>query len=171
MSQPPDPLPPADAGTRQLLTGERDALAAIEMVIARAQRRLMVFDHELKGRGYNSPQRFETLRTFLLASRQNDIRIALHETRGLEADCARLLMLKQQFPTSVRIHRTIGVARNAQDPLLLADDHSYWHRLHYQHPRSVLLLDSSVDARPLMERFEEIWESSEAAAVGGALGL
>lgn len=171
MSPPNDSLPPEHAGTRQLLSGERDALTAIDTVIARAQQSLMVFDHELKGRGYNSPTRYEVLRRFLLAGRQNTIRIALHEIRGLETDCPRLLMLKQQFPSAIRIHRTVGVARSAQDPLLIADDHSYWHRLHYQHPRSVLLLDTPIDARPLMERFEEIWESSEAAAVGSALGL
>ncbi len=170
MSAPTDP-PAPQTGTRQLLSGDRDALSAIDTVIGRAQRSLLVFDLELKGRGYNSPQRFEALRRFLQAGRQNEIRFALHETRGLEADCPRLLMLKQQFPTTIRIHRTVGVARSAQDPLLIADDHSYWHRLHYQHPRSVLLLDLTTSVRPLMERFEEIWESSEVAVVGGALGL
>lgn len=170
MSHPTDP-PSPQTGIRQLLTGDREALDAMDTVIGRAQRTLMIFDFELKGRGFNSPQRFEALRRFLLAGRQNEVRIALHETRGLEADCPRLLMLKQQFSSAIRIHRTIGVARSAQDPLLIADDHSYWHRLHYQHPRSVLLLDQAFQVRPLIERFEEIWESSEVASVGGALGL
>jgi hypothetical protein len=140
-------------------------------VVSRARQSLLIFDHDLKPRGFNSPQRCEALRAFLLAGRANKIHIALHETRGLEADCPRLVVLRQQFHSNITIHQTLGVARNANDPLIIADQNAYWHKLHYQHPRSVLVLDDALDTLALTERFNEIWESSEPAIVGGAAGL
>lgn len=159
------------APRRDILSGDRDATAAIDLVIASAKQRLLIFDHALKTRGYNSPQRCEVLRRFLLASRTNEIRISLHEVAGLEADCPRLINLMQQFPGKVRIQQTVGVARSASDPFVIADDVAYWHKLHYQHPRSVLVMGDLLDTMALAERFAEIWESSEPAPVGGATGL
>ncbi|MBL8518843.1 MAG: hypothetical protein JNM76_17910 [Betaproteobacteria bacterium] len=174
MSNPPDfPDQPVDAGKtrRDILSGDREALVAIDTVIATAKRTLLVFDIGLKVRGYNSPQRCEVLRKFLLSSRDNRIRIALHEPRGLEADCPRLLNLMQQFQSGIRIHQTMGVACSAEDPFVIADDAAYWHKLHYQHPRSVLVMHDLQDTLALTERFNEIWESSAPAQVGGATGL
>lgn len=175
MSATTDPTghPSAESGAarREILSGDRDALAAIELVVSTAKRRLLVFDHDLKSRGYNSPQRFENLRRFLLAGRSNELRIALHETRGLEADCPRLVLLAQQFPHSVRLQQTVGIARNAPDPFVIADESAFWRKLHYQHPRSILAIGDVPDTVSLAERFSEIWESSEPVPVGGATGL
>lgn len=175
MSVPAEPAGPTGGGLgtprREILMGDRDALAAIELVVSTAQRRLLIFDHDLKSRGYNSPLRFETLRKFLLALRGNEIRIALHETRGLEADCPRLVRLAQQFPGCIRMQQTVGVARTAADPFVIADESAYWHKLHYQHPRSILAIGDVPDTVALAERFSEIWESSEPVPVGGASGL
>lgn len=175
MSAPIDPAVSSPGSAveprRELLTGDKDAIVAVDTVIAHAKRRLLIFDIELKSRGFNSLPRCEVLRRFLLADRNNVIRIALHETRGLEADCPRLIALVQQFPSSIRIHQTVGVARGAPDPLVIADDTAFWHKLHYQHPRSVLALGDIQETLALAERFGEIWESSEPAPVGGATGL
>jgi hypothetical protein len=175
MSEPIDSAddPPGESTKpeREILSGDRDALVAIDSVVAAAKRRLLIFDLSLKPRGFNNPQRCAVLRTLLLAARTNEIRIALHEVQGLESDCPRLIALAQQFPSSIRIHQTIGVARTAQDPFIIADEAAYWHKLHYQHPRSVLATGDIADTLALAERFEEIWESSEPAPVGGVTGL
>jgi hypothetical protein len=167
----PDGASDAARPQRDILTGDRDALAAMDMVIAKTKHELLIFDFELKSRGYNSPQRCEVLRKILLGGRDNRIRIALNEIRGLEADCPRLMNLAQQFPSALRIHQTIGVARGAEDPFVIADTAAYWRKLHYQHPRSVLVLNDLQDTLALTERFSEIWESSEPASVGGVTGL
>lgn len=155
----------------QLLTGHGDALVAIDAVIARAQRSILIFDVDLKDRGYNTPIRHDALRAFLLASRGNRLQIALHNTQELEADCPRLINLLRQFPSAIQIHRTTGVARDASDPFLIADDAHFWRKPHHQHPRSVLSLGSATDAKPLIERFGEIWESSEPGISSSTLGL
>lgn len=153
------------------LTSLADSQAAIDEVIGAARRTLRIFDISLAGRGFNSPARMDRIREFLVAGRAHRLLVALHETQTLERDAPRLLALLRQFPMSVEIHRTVGQARDALDPFVVADDHSAWHQLHHEQARAIVALHSPPDAVPLAQRFEEIWELSEPCALGRVLGL
>jgi len=156
----------------RILSGHIEAREAIENVIGKASRILRIFDHDdLAARGFNDLARNAVLRRFLMAGRSNEIRIALHDTDRLERDCPRLLNLLREHPVTIQIHRATGVALQANDPFIVADDAHFWRQLHYQHPRSVLSLGSAIDTKPLLERFEEIWLSSEAAVSATTIGL
>ena len=151
--------------------GTAESQAAIDEVIAAADKTLRIFDLNLANRGFNSPARADKLREFLVRGRAHRLHIALHETDGLERDCPRLLALLRQFPMSIEIHRTLAQARNAMDPFVLADDHSVWHQQHAEQPRAIVALHSPQDAVPIAQRFEEIWELSEPAVSATTLGL
>jgi hypothetical protein len=153
------------------LSGMAESQAAIDEVIQAAQRTLRIFDVTLSQRGYNSPQRLERLRQFLVAGRAHRLLIALHDTEPLERDCPRLLALLRQFPMSIEIHRTVQQARRAMDPFVVADDHSVWHQMHHEQPRAIVALHSPADAAAIAQRFDEIWEFSEPAVSATTLGL
>ena len=153
------------------LSGMAESLAAIDEVIAAARRTIRIFDVSLSNRGFGAPARIERVRELLVAGRAHRLLIALHETELLERENPRLLQLLRQFPMSIEIHRTLAQARNAQDPFVLADDHSVWHQLHHQQPRAIVALHSPADAMPIAQRFEEIWELSEPAVSATTLGL
>ena len=143
------------------LFGNAESQAAIDEVIAAAGRTLRIFDVSLSGRGFGSPARIEKLRELIVSGRAHRIYIALHDTEPVERECPRLLMLMRQFPMSIEIHRTLGEARNANDPFVVADDRHLWRQIHYTQPRAVVALHSPQDAIPIVQRFEEIWELSE----------
>ena len=166
MSQPEHP-----EREHRTLTGLKDAREAIDRVIAAATRELAIFDDRLENRGYEAPERIEAMRRLLLAGRVHRIRIALHDTEPLQRTHARLLALLREFPAAIAIHRTVGEARNAHDPFVLADDHSAWHLLHQDHARSVVALHSPPDVHGLVHRFAEIWELTEPAVSATTLGL
>ena len=151
--------------------GVAESLAAIDEVIAVAQRTIRVFDISLTNRGFNSPARTDRLREFLVRGRAHRLLIALHETDLLERENPRLLVLLRQFPMSIEIHRTIAQARNAADPCVIADDHSVWHQLHFEQPRAVVAVHSPSDTLPISQRFDEIWDLSEPAVSATTLGL
>jgi hypothetical protein len=153
------------------ISGVAESLAAIDEVIAVAQRTIRVFDTTLSNRGFNSPERAERLREFFVAGRAHRLLIALHETDGLQREAPRLLTLLRQFPMSIEIHRTMAQARDAMDPFVVADDHSVWHQQHFEQPRAVVAIHSPADATPLAQRFEEIWHLSEPAVSATTLGL
>jgi hypothetical protein len=167
-NEPPEAAP--KPGYRPIF-GIADSLAAVDEVIASAERTIRIFDANFTNRGFNSPGRAEKLREFLVAGRAHRILVALHETDGLERDCPRLLTLLRQFPMSIEIHRTVGEARNAKDPFVLGDDHSVWHQLHFDQPRAIVALHSPPDALPIAQRFAEIWDLSEPAVSSTTLGL
>lgn len=162
---------PAPQPSYRPLTGITDSLAAIEQVIGEAQHAIRVFDISLGNRGFNAPALNEKLRQFLVAGRAHRLYIALHTTDHLDRECPRLLALLRQFPMSIEIHRTLGQARNAMDPFVIADDHSVWHQHHHEQPRSVVALHSPPDAVPILQRFDEIWQLSEPAVSATTLGL
>ncbi|HEX5629689.1 MAG TPA: hypothetical protein VFX72_08965 [Usitatibacteraceae bacterium] len=168
MNMPGKPEP--KASYRQI-EGNEQSRAAIDEVIGEAQKLLSIFDFTLDQRGYGNPARIEKLRHFLLAGRAHRIRIALHEPELLERHEPRLINLLRQFPAAIAIHRTVGQARNATDPFIVADDHSVWHLLHHEQHRAVVALHSPQDASPLRDRFEEIWELTEPAVSSSTLGL
>ena len=153
------------------LAGLADSLAAIEEVVAVAQRTLRIFDVSLSNRGFNSPALADSLRRLLVAGRSHRILIALHETTLLERENPRLLVLLRQFPMSIEIHRTVSQARSANDPFVVADDHSVWHQQHHEQLRAIVALHSPADAMPILQRFDEIWDFSEPAVSATTLGL
>lgn len=155
----------------RIISGLSDSQQAIDQVIAAAQGSIAIFDVSLERRGFNSPQRTELLRAFLAGGRAHRLRIALHETDGLDRECPRLLALLRQYPMSIEIHRTMAQARQAGDPFVVADEASVWHQLHFEQPRAVVALHSPADAMPIAQRFEEIWELSEPAVSATTLGL
>ena len=158
----------------RLMETRSEAREAIVDVLDQAKREIRIFDADaktLKDRGLNEPLRIEGLRRCLLESRDHKLRIALHDTRGIEGDLPRLMDLLTQFSGQIQIHRTLGRAAEARDSMIIADDAHFWRKLHVDHPRSVVTIHDAVDTRAFLERFEEIWDQSELAVTGRNLGL
>ena len=158
----------------RLMETRSEAREAIADVLDQAKREIRIFDADAKilnDRGLNQPLRIEGLKRLLLESRDHKLRIALHDTRGIEGELPRLMDLLTQFSGQIQIHRTLGRAAEARDSMIFADDAHFWRKLHIDHPRSVVTLHDAVDTRPFLERFEEIWDQSELAVTGSKLGL
>jgi hypothetical protein len=145
--------------------------AAIDRLVARGRRTIRIFDRNLEGAGFNDASRFEALRSFLLLSRDNRLRIVLHDVALVQRDCPRLLLLLRQFSDAVSIHQTNQEARGIYDGILLADDAHYVHRFHFDHPRGEWVLNDIPRTQGLLRRFEEIWAASAAAVTATTLGL
>ena len=151
-----------------------EANVAIESVVALATRELRIFDatpRTLHDRGFGALARIDLLRALLLGNRAHRLRIALHDTRGIEAELPRLVMLLTQFSGQLEIHRTIGQATEVRDVMIVADEDHFWRKPHIEHPRSMLTLHDATDTKPFIERFEQIWEKSELAVSGSTVGL
>jgi hypothetical protein len=152
------------------LLGNAEYEAAMDKVLAKAQRCIRIFEHTL-GRGYNSPQRFDLLRHFLLASRRNRVLIVVHEPHTIDRNCPRILNLLRLHSHAISIHETHANAKSVYDPFTVVDDHSYVHRFHFDEMRGLLALDDPIGTRTLSERFDEIWEASSPTVSATTIGL
>lgn len=159
-----------NAPEHRRIQGNREYEQALDLLLARPQRTLRIFDRHLGG-GYNGVQRYALLRDFLLRSRNNRLYLVLHDASGLARDCPRMINLLRQFSSAVTVHETEGQARRACDPIALADESHYLHRFHYDDTRALLALDDPQGTHGLLQRFQEIWEASAPAASATTLGL
>ena len=148
----------------------REYEGLVDGLIPQTQRIIRVFDQTLSP-PWNSPERFETLRQFLLADRANRLLIVVHDAEPIECERPRMVELVRQFGTAVRIHETLSLARQVYDPFVVFDANHYLHRFHYRFLRASHGTNDLVDAQQLLDRFNEIWDASALAVSAGASGL
>lgn len=177
-STPPETPPgapaetPAASAPREAVVDTVTAQAeAIDQVVDHAQQRLCIFDVDLSQAGWTSPRRAEKLAAFLRRQRNARVELILHDTRFLEAHCARLLAVQKHHSSAVTIYRTGPEARHAMDPLVIADGRHMLHRFHFDQPRAALAIDMPGVVRPLQMRFDEIWATGEPGLTATVLGL
>ena len=165
------PTDDSPAPRQETLASVAAQVAAIDELIALARRSIRVFDHDLSETGWNSPGRAEKLGQFLRRSRNATLAVIVHDTRWIEASCPRLIALLRMFGDRVTIYRTGAEARAAADPLVLVDNRHFLHRFHYEQPRAALAIEEPHLAKPLANRFDEIWATGEPGLSGTVLGL
>ena len=152
------------------ILGNAEYEAALDSILERATRSIRIFDHALSA-GYNSPKRFEILRSFILASRRNQLQIVVHNPQTLDRNCPRLLVLLRTYGYAINIHETHLNAKSVYDPFAVVDDGCFVHRFHFEEMRGLLGTNDPIGTHTLAERFSEIWESSSPAVSATTLGL
>lgn len=160
------PLP-----VERALASLAEQVEAIDALIDRAQSSMRVFDTDLSQGGWSDWQRAERLTAFFRRARGARLDVIVHDTRWLEQSCPRILTLLRTWGHAMTVYRTGPQARHAMDPLAIVDDRHFLHRFHADGLRATLAFDSPAAARPLCERFEEIWATGEPGLTGTVLGL
>ena len=144
---------------------------ALDTVVAQASHTLRLFDCDMHDGGLNSPQRYAGLKSFLFASPQNRLHIALHNVDYISRNCARMMSLLREHSYAVFIHQTNPEARAVFDSMLIGDDAHFVHRFHYEQPRGEYVLNDPDQTQALLQRFAEIWHASTLAVPATTLGL
>ncbi|MEJ1958784.1 MAG: hypothetical protein WDM70_04475 [Nitrosomonadales bacterium] len=153
------------------LDGTSDYIAALDTLCGLVQRELCVFEKDFEDIGFNSEARYNALRTFLLASPANALRLLVHDPRPLAQRCPRLIILLRQFGHNMHIYQTPKHLLHITEPFAVADESHYVRRFHFDDPRGILAQHDPVGARVLKSRFEEMWAASRPAVSSSTLGL
>jgi hypothetical protein len=148
-----------------------DSLIAIDDIIGTAIKHIRIFDISLREYGFNGPARVEQLSRFLQQGRNRRLDIILHKTDFLERDAPRFCHLLRTYAHCIDIRKTTHAAQSAMDAFVVADEHSYWHRMHTDHARAVAAINDAQGASGLLLRFAELTEASEPGISATTLGL
>ena len=148
-----------------------EARAAMVQVFAVAQKNLKIFLPDLSDIAFKDSQTVKVLESLLIGKPNNKIEVILHNADNLERECPRLLSVLRRHTDNFLIYQTMQSAKNASDGLVIADDHSSWHKLHYEHPKVIAVFNDKNTTMPLLSRFNEILDSAERAVVTTVLGL
>jgi hypothetical protein len=150
--------------------GMREYETLIDRMSPQTLRTIRIFDRALS-RSYNSQERFELLRQFLLASRVNRMMVAVHDASRMDRECPRMLLLLKQFSHAVSIRETLRPAKLVYDPFVIFDASHYLHRFHYDHLRAAQGTNDVLGAQQLIDRFSEIWDACGPAVSANVSGL
>jgi hypothetical protein len=153
------------------LNGIVDYIAALDTLCNLAQRNLYLFEKDFDGLGYNTEARYTTLRNFLLANPAHRLFVLAHDSHYLSTLCPRMMLLLQQFGTSMFIHQTPKNLQHISEPFSVADETNYVRRFHFDDPRGILAQHDPEKALVLKSRFLEMWASSRQAISSIKLGL
>ena len=170
---PPDTaLPPPPGLPREArLDSLADLDRAHDEVIALAQRHIRIFDIDLSGGRWNAADRCDALSSFLRRIPGARLDIIVHDTRWIESSGGRLSVLLLRHAHAMKVYRTGNAARAAMDPLLIVDDTHFVHRYHVGRTGGTLSIGDPERAKPLVDRFDEIWATGEPGVTGTVLGL
>ena len=141
-------------------------------LVALARHSIRVFDHDLSEMGWNSAGARGEARG--VPARVADREARDHRARHAlaRASCPRLVALLQGVQRPRDDLQDRGPKRKgAADPLVIVDGRHFLHRFHVEQPRAALVIEDPHLARPLINRFEEIWATGEPGLTGTVLGI
>jgi hypothetical protein len=143
-----------------LLTSEAEYRQACDTVLARAERELLIFDHDLAAMQLDKKARVDLLIDFLQTDALRRVRIVLHDPGPIERDAPRLLRLIADFSHMIEARQSPDNLRHLADTHLLADGCHGVRRFHVDQPRSAIILHDRAYIHPWQQRFEELWQVS-----------
>lgn len=157
--------------TSELITTWSEHDAALDTILALTSQSLSLFDGDLTKLRLDRPVVIERLRSLLGTGRENCVRIVLQNTESLRRDYPRLMTLLATRPQNLSILQCPQHLANLKDSMVIADDRHALIRIHKDHARSRVILDSAGDCAPYVKRFSEILEEGGEPVGATTLGL
>lgn len=155
----------------QIMVGESLYSDAINIILASAERELLIFDQDFSHGDFASKQKSELLQQFLNKSPSNQLTIVLQDTAFFKNKCPRLLDLMTIYGHKMTIYETNETAKHAKDCFILADDKNYVKRIHIDQARFRYGLNDLATASLLSTRFKELLEATHYVVTISRLGL
>ena len=154
-----------------IILGERNYEAALNLVIAKAQNELLIFDQDFVRGDYASAVRFELLFEFLSHNDLSKLTIILQSSEHFVNNCPRLFELLKLYGHKMTVFETNDAAKVAKDCFVIADKRHYCRRFHIDQARFKYAYDDEETCASLNMRFEELLEETTEAVSVTKLGL
>lgn len=155
----------------QIIVGEYFYAETINVVLANAQRELLIFDQDLSRGDFSSKQKYELLQQFLSKNPNSHLTIILQDAGFFKANCTRLLALLTTYGHKMVVYETNQSAKHAKDCFIVADGQNYIKRIHIDQARFKYGLNDATNAGVLNTRFKELLEATHDVVTTSKLGL
>ncbi|MDO9231923.1 MAG: hypothetical protein Q7U15_00300 [Methylotenera sp.] len=155
----------------QIIDSEQLYSEAINIVLANAQRELLIFDQDLSRGGFASVEKFDLIQQFLSQNLTSQLTIILQQTTFFTEKCPRLFSLLNNYGHKMSVHVTNQSVKHAKDCFILADGQHYIKRIHIDQPRFKYALSDVASVKALDTRFKELKEAIQDVVSVKKLGL
>ena len=129
------------------LTGAAHYAEALDTICGLTQHSLCIFEKDFLNIGFDSSNRFEQLRSMLLANPYNRLQLLASDIRPLSQYCPRLMSLLRQFGHNMYIYQLPKHLQHLTDPFAVADESHYVRRYHFDNTRGILALNDAEKSR------------------------
>ena len=154
-----------------IILGERNYEAALNLVIADAFSEILIFDQDFIKGGYASPKRLELLHAFLSNDPLSKLTIILQDSQHFINHCPKLFELLKVFGHKMTVYETNDSAKVAKDCFVITDKCHYLRRFHIDQPRFKFAFNDKEMAANLLMRFNELLEETADVISVTKLGL
>ncbi len=155
----------------KILLGEQLYSEAINLVLKRAQHKLLIFDQDLSHGNFASPEKSGFLRDFLSTNIASQLTIILQDASFFQNKCPRLLSLLEVYGHKMQVHITNTSVKHAKDCFILADGAHYIKRIHVDQARFKYAFDDLQNVEALNNRFMELLDATADTVTLRPLGL
>ena len=155
----------------KILIGERLYAEAINIILANAKTKLLIFDQDLSQGDFASLEKYKLLQNFLAANINSRLTIVLQDTNFFRDSCPRLFNLLATYGHKMTVYETNDTAKHAKDCFVLADGQHYIKRIHIDQARFRYALNDLESVELLNSRFEELLEATQDVVAVTQTGL
>jgi hypothetical protein len=155
----------------KIISGELLYNEAINLILQRAQHKLLIFDQDLSHGNFASLEKSGFLQHFLSTNIASKLTIILHDASYLQNKCPRLLKLLEIYGHKMRVHITNTSVKHAKDCFILADGEHYIKRIHIDQARFKYAFDDKKSVEVLHNRFMELLDATADTVTLKPLGL
>jgi hypothetical protein len=145
--------------------------AAFDALLARTQRQLRVYDHDLSLLDLDQLPRHAALRAMCVAGGGHRVELLLDDIHHLTRNCPRLMQLVRDFSHVIEIRQADPDAPRPDEAFALADQRSMLIRADKTALRGTLHLDDASSTVNLHHSFESMWQRSQTHVSATTLGL
>lgn len=148
-----------------------EANEALVEILTQARRQITVFAPALDRFLFNTSAVAEALATFAAAHRDNTARFLVEHSAQAVHDNGRIVELCRRFRDFIKMRQVDEDDAGLREMYVIADGRSYLHQRDIDASDYLVALDASRVVRPLMLRYEHMWERGSPIASVITLGL
>lgn len=155
----------------KILQGEGLYVQAINLVLAKAQRRILIFDQDLRHGDFVSAVRYEILRNFLSTNVASELHIILHDANYFLQKCPRLNNLLRFYPHKMTVYITDDSVKNFKSCFIVVDETHHIKRIHIDQARFKFAIAENIQNEILRQQFLELQTAAHETVSSTTLGL
>ncbi|GHU32768.1 hypothetical protein AGMMS50256_23450 [Betaproteobacteria bacterium] len=155
----------------ELITHWSEYDIAAQKILRLATRSIRIFDPDLAKLKLESRENALVLRQFLSTVPHNTLQIVLRNAEPFRNNSPRLFKLLTDFPHAMQVWECASSLKKLSDAIFLSDDRHALIRIHEDHARSRVIIDSANESSRYLTRFEEILAEGGTPISATTLGL
>ena len=155
----------------ELITQWGDHDIALQKVLAKATKDILIFDADLSALKLERPENTEFLGNFLATDIKNTLHLILRNAEPLRRNSPRLMKLLAAHPQNFLVFECPENIAKLSDSMLIVDGQHALIRFHQDNVRCKAIFDDVDECRPYLTRFEEIVKEGGEQVSATVLGL